>query len=396
MVLPVFLWMGFLIMNFSKKIFLLLFLIPLLIGGCAKSIISLETRIGLPLIQMYGLIPERNYFVESIISDSLQLLWTANANGSFTNAYPVRQGDHIFVNDLSGRIYSFELQTGKRKGQLNYRSGAIYTSPIIHKLQIIYVVTSNSSNSSKLYFYDFSKGSLLHEVEIEGRVLTDMIPLEETFFLISNDGTVYCYDYYAKEVWKVKTGIKTLSTPSFSNSILYFGNINGEIIALSALDGKQIFRREIGDSFFGGSIIADNNLFTGNDDGFLYALNTAEGNINWKYNTKARILMSPAADNENVFVGTLRGSLFSLNIKTGKFNWKVETGGTLNVTPLITQNFILLPDANRKIYFVDKLNGAIIKTLEFNGRIKMTPLLIDNLIIFGFDNYTLAAYEIIN
>lgn len=394
MVLSVLFWMGFLMLkNKTKYIFLIIF--AFLIAGCAKSLISLETRIDLPSIPMYGFTNERNFYIDIPVSDSLKLKWTSSANGSFSGAFPVRYGEHIFINDLSGRIYAYELQTGKRKGQLNFRSGAIYTSLVINRLQIIFAVTSIRNVESTLYFYDFSKGAIVYEIPIEGKVLTDLLPLEDRIVLFTEEGTVYSFDYYGRELWKVKTETRIRNLPSYSNRNIYFTSTNGELTSLNSLNGETIFKKKICNSFFCGTSIINNKLYTGDDEGILYSINPNDGSIIWKYDTGSRIMMTPVSDNNSLFIGTLIGNILSINIETGKLNWITDTNGTLNVIPLITQNYLILPDLNRQLFFIDKENGKISKTYSFEGRLKTTPVIIDNLLIIGYDDYTLAAYEII-
>jgi hypothetical protein len=108
-------------------------LVLLLISGCARSVIKYATKLDETPYQMYGKTPSREFYLPENISDSLVLKWESEANGSFPNSSVSIYEDLVFINDLSGRIFCFDIETGKKLVssntavvvfiQLQFRSG---------------------------------------------------------------------------------------------------------------------------------------------------------------------------------------------------------------------------------------------------------------------------------
>ena len=89
------------------KIFILLVIV--LISGCARSVIKYATKLDENPYKMYGKNPSRAFFSAESISDSLILKWETEANGSFPNSSVSVYDDLVFINDLSGRIFCYQI-----------------------------------------------------------------------------------------------------------------------------------------------------------------------------------------------------------------------------------------------------------------------------------------------
>jgi len=66
-----------------KRITPYIFLIFLF--GCAKSIILKKTLIGNNAVAMYGTVPERNFYINKNLSDSLKFIGELKTKGSYSN-----------------------------------------------------------------------------------------------------------------------------------------------------------------------------------------------------------------------------------------------------------------------------------------------------------------------
>lgn len=343
---------------------------------------------------MLGQVPSRNFYVPVQISDSLKLLWEKSAYGGFPNASVSVYDEMVFINDLSGRVFAYNISTGKEAGMLRYK-GAIYSSPALFKSAIVFPVTLEKENTTEIVFYDYQEGKEISVKEIEGKILNQMISSSESIILLTHEGTVYKFDNRGNEVWKTETKVRTNCSPSSSKGLIVFGNIEGEIIALDNSNGKINYRVK-SEGIFSGAPSIDNDIFyLSNENGNVYARQLKDGSSVWEFNTNSRILMTPAYDDENLYVGNLSGELFSLNKYSGSLNWKIATGGVLNATPLITENRIIIPDVFFAYYLVKKSDGKIMKKIKLEGRAKLTPVYFRNVLYIGFDDGILRAYEFV-
>lgn len=344
---------------------------------------------------MYGKTPERNFFYDFPLSDSLKFLWTAEANGSFNHSSVSYYDQYVFVSDLSGRVFCYNILDGKKVGQLKTK-GAIYSAPYVDLNQIIFVTALMDENKSILTYYSLNNNEVLHNVELTGRVLTEMLFNNGDIILCTETGRVYSFDRNGEKNWEVKTNSRIHSSPVMSGNIFYFGNDNGEIVAMNTATGDSVYRKKIGDTFQGGSSISGDYLYIGSDDGALYCIEHKSGTLKWEYKTESRIVMTPALDNENVYAGNLSGDFFALNKNSGKVIWNKKLGTLFNTAPLVASNYLLIPDLFKKLYFTDKETGEIKKSMEYDNRIKLTPVIFNKkIVIIGYDNGIIDAYEML-
>ena len=386
-------------MGFLRKIFTYLSFI-IFIGGCAPSLIKLDTYKDDNPYSQYGNSSQRKFYHEQPISIDFTEKWESQINGGFSNSSVTVYDSAVFVNDLSGRIYCFSLATGKTLGQLRYK-GSIFTTPIIQKSLIIFAVVNHKGNISTLYFYDFKEGKELSSVEIEGRVINQLLKIDDGIILLSETGHLYKFDFTGNLIWYYEAKSFCHSNPASNNKVIVFGNDNGEIISIDQRDvlrnndpnSKLIFREKIGHPFFSGAIIFTNEIYIGNDDGNIYSIDLNSGNVNWSFQTGAKIKMEAVVTEDEIFIGNLNGELYKLS-KDGKQIWRLDTKGLMNMTPILTNDYLILPDTNKKVYIVSRDNGEIVNSLTLEGRVKLSPVINKNLLFIGFENGNLRAYEI--
>ena len=345
---------------------------------------------------MFGKLPERSFYYPFTIGDSLKKIWSSEINGSFPNSSVSVYDKYVFVNDLSGRIYCFNINNGKKIGQLK-NGGAVFSTPVVERNMVIYISTLNDQDFSYLYYYNLFESDYLKEIKVPGRAMTELIKTNDGIIFTTEKGIVYKFSLLGEKIWEMDTQANTYCSPALKFNSVVFGNNNGELISLNAKDGSIQYRVKINGFFYGGCSVSGTDIYIGNDNGNLYSINISTGKINWKVNAGARIIMTPACDDDNVYIGSLKGDFFSINKLTGNINWQKKLGSLLDITPLISKNYIILPDQFEKIYFIDKDSGIIKKTYSFENRVKLSPVIKNNNILFiGYDNGVLESYEILN
>lgn len=380
-------------MGFLKNLIYIFYLLTLFSAGCTASLIQTAAHKDENAYTGFGRNPAREFFTKESIKDSLSLKWENSANGGFTNSSVVVYDSLVFVNDLSGRIYCYDFSTGKKIGQLK-NEGAVFSTPFIYKFYLIYADAVDDENVTHLKYYDFVMGELKYDIEVEGRCVTEIIGTPEAVIFNTEDGSVYKYDMRGQQIWKTSIKSAVHSSPSMSNGIIVFGNDDGELIGINSEDGKILYRKKIGESFFCGTSVSGDMIYTGNDNGNLYAVELKTGEIRWTYPSGARIMMTPSVTSSEIYFGNLNGDLYSLDRKTGKLNWKTVTGGVLKATPYAAENLLVVPDLNKKFYFVNRENGEITRTVLVEGRNKLSPVIFRNTLFIGFDRGEVQAYEL--
>lgn len=382
-------------MGFLKyKIYLLI--IILLITGCARSVIKYSTKYDEDPFRMFGKIPSREFYIPINTSDSLNLIWESETYGSFPNSSVSVYDNLVFINDLSGRVFCFDAETGDKIGSLKYSYGSIYSTPIPYRSKVIFPVALDKENLTEIIIYDYSQGKELDEIELPGRVVTQMIALDDDILFTTEVGIAYRLNSAGKIIWETHTRVPTRSSPALTNNLFIFGNDKGELIGLNSDSGDSVYVKKIGGHFFSGITVQDSIVYAGNDNGFVYAINVLDGEIIWQFDTRFKIKMEPAIDEQNLFIGNLNGDFYSINRSTGKENWKVNFKGILNSTPLITENMIILPNVLFAVHLLDKFDGSVLNTISLEGRAKLSPVIHNNILFIGFDDGVIRAYEFAN
>ncbi len=308
-------------MGFLKRLLVILSL--LFISGCSSSIIKIDAHRDSNPHAMFGEIPSRSFYLPILFGDSLKEKWQSEANGSFSNSSVAVYDSFAFVNDLSGRVYCFNIKNGKEAGKLKNK-GALFGSPVIYEFYLAFAVVLEDENKTILKFYDFVSGILKQEIELKGRVTSEMIRTEKGIIALTEDGIVYYYNWRGEKIWETNTETSAHSSPSLSENILFFGNDKGEVITINIVNGNILYRKKIAEPFFSGSAIYDGKIYTGNDNGNLYSIELTTGKILWKFSSGAKITMTPAADKNILFFGNLAGNLFAVSKSDGKLIWKTE------------------------------------------------------------------------
>jgi outer membrane protein assembly factor BamB len=382
--------MGFL------KLKILFVLFALVLAGCAKSLIKYTAKSDDNPYQMFGRTPSRDFYVPVDLSDSLILKWESDMYGSFPNSSVSIYENLVFINDLAGRIFCYNIEDGDQVGKLKYSGGAVYSTPIPFRNIVIFPVAQEKENYSELVYYNYQNAKEIELIEIPGRVLTNVIVIEDEIIFTTEIGAAFRYDNLGNQIWETHTRVPTRSDPASQNNLFVFGNDNGELIALNASSGDSVYVREIGGGFYCGLTIQENVIYCGNENGNLYAINLIDGEIIWQFYTGARILMTPAVDSDNVFIGNLAGNFFSVDKISGEENWRTDFNGVLNSTPLITNNKIILPDVLFAFHLLKKEDGKILRSIELEGRAKLSPVYYRNLLFIGYDAGIIRAYEFVD
>lgn len=378
-------------MGFLKKAIPYFFLL-LLFNSCVPSVIKIDLYKDANPYSQYGKTSQREFVYNGNINLNLKEVWETEINGGFSNSSATIYDSLIFINDLSGRIYCFSVTSGKPLGKLKYK-GSIYTTPVIHRYLIIFCVTGDKENLTKICYYDFREGKEISITEIQGRVTSQLLKIDDGIIILTEIGLLYKFDFTGNKIWQYDSKNYSHSSPASNGKMIVFGNDGGEIVAINSAAGQLIYRKKIGKPFFCGAVIHNEKILIGNEDGNIYSLDLPSGLVKWSFQTGARILMEPVHHNDEIYIGNLKGEFFKLS-SNGEQIWKAETKGLLNITPLITENCIILPDENKKIYFVSRDNGIIKQVLEFDGRAKLNPVIRNNLLFVGYENGMLKAYEI--
>lgn len=341
---------------------------------------------------MFGQVPQRNFYVNEELGDSLQLIWETNSSGGYINSQLTIYDKFIFTADLSGKLYCFDNQTGAEIGFEKYK-GVISTSPIIDHFRIAFLLNELEETYSTLFIYNYYNGKMVSKFEIDGNCDNQMLKVEDHFFVLSNNGTLFKINVAGVLVWKIETGVETFCSPAANDKEIYWGNSDGEIISASIETGEINYTKESDLYFSGGVTIDENYGYAGDVKGSVVCFNLNDGEIVWEYFSGIKINAVPAHDDSSLFCGNIDGDIFCIDKSSGEEIWKLQTGGIINSTPLVFNDVIVQPEVNKRVFIINKENGDVKKIIKYDRRARMTPVFYNGILYLGSDLGNIYAYK---
>jgi outer membrane protein assembly factor BamB/formylglycine-generating enzyme required for sulfatase activity len=132
-------------------------------------------------------------------------------------------------------------------------------------------------------------------------------------------GMITAYDKKTGErVWRVRdkdnpqTDRNPTSSPALWDGRLIVGRKSGQVLALDAASGRQLWAFSTGGPVFSSPAIAGASVYVGSDDAHVYALDARTGRLLWKFATGGCVRSSPWPGQGVVFVGSDDGVVYAL------------------------------------------------------------------------------------
>lgn len=206
--------------------------------------------------------------------------------------------------------------------------------------------------------------------------------LADKVFAADAYGTVVSHDRFTGErLWKVRIGepdgigmrVWDRRDPGFvtggvgaGGGLVFVGTTNGDIVALSAADGSEKWRIDIGTETVVAPVYDDGRLFLQTIDGRLLALDAQKGETIWAFDSQVPILTlrgtsTPVVDGDAVYSGFADGMLMALNNETGERLW-----GHRVMLPQGRSELDRMVDVDSAPLVV----GPIVYAVSFQGRLK--------------------------
>jgi outer membrane protein assembly factor BamB len=181
--------------------------------------------------------------------------------------------------------------------------------------------------------------------------------------------------------WKFPTCDRVISSPVCQDKVLYFGGDDGNIYAVEAETGHQLWKRATGGPAPSTPAVANGTVYAGSYDGKFYALNAQTGAIRWKFATGGErrfeakgihgrepknqtmadqydvFLSSPVIVQGTVYFGSGDGHLYALDAASGELKWKFKTGDVIHASPAYADGVLYVGSWDSFFYAVDAATG---------------------------------------
>ena len=215
-----------------------------------------------------------------------------------------------------------------------------------------------------------------------------LIIADEVLYLCDLKGYLYAVNSQTgKEIWKIQIDNKVLDNLIFHDNIIYLSSADGDLYAIDVKTQQIKWKSPINFGCHPNPIVADKLLFANSKDGNLYAIDAETGERYWEFKTTLNMkVTSPALNNGVVYVGSEDGHLYAIDAETGKEKWSFEIGPlALYSIPIIAHNVVYIGIKHNFLYAIDAETGTEIWKLQVEDQYSLMPFcppVIDNKFIY--------------
>ena len=170
-----------------------------------------------------------------------------------------------------------------------------------------------------------------------------------------------------------------------ANQKVYVGSSDGNVYAINAHNGIEIWKYTTGGAIHSSPTLLDNTLYIGSMDKYLYALDAATGALKWKYLTMAPIRTEcPVISNGVVFISSKNsypdGNVYAIDAPTGLLKWSKQI--SLPTSPVVAAGKVFINSHGGSFYALDEANGNVMWSTIF-GLGSVLPTVINDKLYFA-------------
>jgi outer membrane protein assembly factor BamB len=182
-----------------------------------------------------------------------------------------------------------------------------------------------------------------------------------------------------------------VSSDDPDSGIVFIGSHAGRFHALSAVDGHELWRRDLG-SVSGAPVVLGDQIYLGNDEGVMMALSASTGATRWSYRQNGAILRPPVASGDLLLFTSDGDRVVALDRDTGKWRWQYEreppeeftvrghagvvVDGEQVITGFSDGHLVALARATGEVLWVRSLAGEVAQFVDVDA----TPVVEDGVV----------------
>ncbi len=212
-----------------------------------------------------------------------------------------------------------------------------------------------------------------------------------------------------KLLWSLDVGESIESSAAIVDGVVYVGAQSGDLLAVSLISGKEIWRYrttqfETGESSlrskpgigddqadrttpFGigesSPCVGHGLVYIGDLGGVLHAVNAKTGKAVWTFPTESEIKSSPVLVGDLVLIGSYDSHLYALDALKGRLRWKVVTEGYVHATPSVSEGMAYISGCDETFRAIRTQDGQELFQVPAIAYTGASPALMGDAAYFG-------------
>lgn len=303
--------------------------------------------------------------------------------------------DTVFANDIEGRVYAFDKETGKRKWKVDLD---VDLSSGVGLGETLLLVGSLDGDVIALSQLD---GKEIWRASIAGEILAPPQTNERVVVVQTNEGKLYGLDASnGNFLWRYTAKLPLLTlrgtaTPQIFGNNLITGFANGKIAALSAEDGVLFWERRIAYpqgvteldrvvDVDGTPVVSGKTVYATSFNGHLTAI-APDGRLRWTQKVSSH--QTPLIIDNRIFVTGSDGTMYAYDTETGLLLW--QNALLLHRKLSAPQNisgFVVVSDFEGYVHVFDSELGVIIGRARLDSDGIRSPMTSDGTYLYVLGN----------
>jgi outer membrane protein assembly factor BamB len=287
-------------------------------------------------------------------------VWRKVTNGDIASAPAIGKvngKDIVFWGSADRSVYAYNAFSGKKLWTKELippstTLGRIFlSSPFIDEKNLYIACFAHDKSltrnkqSGLLFKLDITTGAILWKLKVSSGNLSSPVGYEisgkKYLVIAARRGLVQCFDITGKKpirTWKFQMPHEVMGSPvvciELKIPMLFLGSKYGNLIAVNAVNGKEVWQRMAGNWIDNtaciGEIKGKKAVFAGSHDYRLYAFDAVSGDVIWKSVLGGEVYTAPCFFRLNeknvVAVAALDNHIYVLDADNGKIISSFFTG----------------------------------------------------------------------
>jgi outer membrane protein assembly factor BamB len=160
--------------------------------------------------------------------------------------------------------------------------------------------------------------------------------------------------------WTFTAQNRVVTSPAVHDGVIYAGSDSGNVLALNATTGTQIWSVNTGSPVRSSpAVLADGSIIIGSYSGDVYHI-SASGKVLATAKTDYSVYAPVSVANGTAYVGSMDQHLYSIDIKSFAINWKFKGTSVMNSGAAVSQDGsrVYAMDYHGILYCIDAASGS--------------------------------------